>query len=312
MKKISFFILSLMTISMFSCDEDNSTDETLDIIDTTAPELVTELTATPLNTAVKLNWVIPTDDDFALTRIQFGENIIDVDETVNELLVEGLENNTEYTFSVSTIDDSENSSDAIEISATPDKYVTTIEGQDISSGSFKTIDATFPVTIEIDGSEYTRSFTAGTNQFFWEGTWRIENDTTYQFDYEYYSIISGQTNHVADLIDTKNMALTYDYSDSTFYIENIFEKIDGPDGFLQGNYKRYIKTVSSDDTSYNDTTYYYVEILEDGTITYEDSEETTETSWGNEDLINDNFLFISYNDKTYLVDRNRNTLYYKE
>lgn len=306
MKKVCI-ALSLMMFLILSCNKDDKDDD-----DKTPPQTVSALSATSMNGAVEISWVNPTDEDFLSTKIQYGDVVVEIDKLKNELLVEGLVNGTKYTFNISTLDNDGNISESVAIQSTPDKYVTKVEGAAISSGTFNSIKSTFPVSVVINNYDYKRTMEAGSTQYIWEGAWSIENDTITKFDNNYHTVDFRGDKHVANIIERTNIALLYEYADSTIYVENVFEKTSGDENLLPGTYSYYIKSVSNDVPSYSDDTYYYATITDDGIISYSDSDNNDESSsWNNTDLLNGRFIFVTYKSKTYLIIRDRTLRYLK-
>lgn len=305
MKKNILYI-TMMFFVIFSCSEEEN------IADLT-PQNVTNILIQPMNTRVKLTWTNPEDKNFLKTKITYNDKIIEIDNTKESVLIDQLENGLEYTFYVYTEGVNGISSETVEVKATPDEYVTRIESSPISSGSYERLNTTIPISVTINNDQYKRELTAGGDQYIWEGTMNFENDTTYKFDFKYYRIGSLGQVHIADIIQRKNAAFNFELADSTFYIENAFEKIKGKEDFLPGTYRSYIKDVSSDEPSYSDTTYFYIEINEDGNVNYTTSGGYSHSfSWTNEELVQDKYLFISANNRIYLVKRGWTILYYKK
>lgn len=302
---LGLFLLGIILVAT-SCSKDED-------LDTIPPEQVTGITAEALNSAVLLKWINPTDEDFSLTKITYGETTIEVSAENNEKRIENLINGTEYTFELYTVDKEGNISEPITVDATPDKYVTIIQGNDIENGTYDRLDASFPIEVVFNNTNCIQTMEAGGTKFIWAGTWSYENDTTYKFDCEYYTDDFRGITHVANLIKRKTPVFTYEYSDTTFFVEKAYLKIDGEDGLLQGTYKSYIKDISEDVTSYSDTTYFYANISQEGTIEYSDSDGNSDSGvWTNQDLLNGNFLFISYKEETYLIIREKSILYNKQ
>lgn len=303
----NYLVLTLVALILFatSCSKDKD-------LDTLPPKQVTEVSAKALNSAVLLQWINPSDKDFLLTQISYEESTIEVSANNNEKKIENLVNGKQYTFKLCTVDKAGNISEPIVINATPDKFVTTIQGNDIVNGTFDRIDTSFPVDIVFNNSNYVQTMKAGETKYIWKGTWSFENDTTYKFDCEYYSDDFRGVVHIANMIKRRTPVFTYKYSDSTFYVEKAYLKINGDEGLLQGSYKSYMKEISDDTPSYNDTTYYYANISKEGTIEYSDSDGNTDSSvWDNQELLNGNFIFVTYKKETYLVIKEKSILYNK-
>jgi hypothetical protein len=303
--KLRILAILIGTAVLFAaCQEDK--------IDTTPPGNVSGLAATPKNQSVLISWTNPVDDDFASTKIVFEGETIEIGKEDESRLFEGLENGIEYTFEVSTVDLTGNSSEPVILKSTPDKYVTKVEGRNIEPGTYESVGGSFPVTIVINADDYKRTLTAGGADYIWEGFWAKENDTSYLFHYEYYTDDYRGITHVANITERKNAAFCYDYSDTTFYTQMVYEKIEGNEDFISGEYRLYSRAVS-DDPAYSDTTCYYASFTEAGIVTYSDSDNNIEiASWKNEDLLDGKFIFVLLNSKTYLIDRSRWIRYMKK
>ena len=141
-KRTLLFISSLiLLVFSFSCKGETEYVEVEKIVekevekivevektDSTAPAAVTEIAATGGNNSVLLSWKNPEDADFYGTRISFtpaAENVIQpiiiegkAGET-SKALFNGLTNGTEYTFSLTALDKSQNAASAVTKAATP-------------------------------------------------------------------------------------------------------------------------------------------------------------------------------------------------
>lgn len=107
-------VLLLATMILQGCKKDDK--------DTTPPGLVTDLVAVPGVGKVSLSWTEPGDTDlknieigitpgsFLPASVPAGFNIVDIS---------GLTNGTEYTFSLKSVDMSNNKSDSVNIIAVP-------------------------------------------------------------------------------------------------------------------------------------------------------------------------------------------------
>lgn len=308
MKKLSATLLAVITVITFSCKQDN-----IEPIDETAPGQVSELTATPLNTAVKITWTEPTDEDFKSVKIKFAGDSVEVSKGTGEIEIKDLTNGTEYLFSIYTTDTNGNTSEPVEIKAIPDKYVIKIEGEDISSGTYELVNAISPTTIIINNNQYLKEMVTGSGYtFIWDGTWAYENDTSYVFDTEYKSKDPyGNVSHIANLTTRYNGAFNYTFNDSTFYIERAYMKTEGSNDFLAGKYKYTVKTLSDDVPSYNDTVYYNLTINEDGNMTYTGTYDDESDTWNNSDLLGGKYIFVTYKTVNYLIVRSRTERYKK-
>jgi hypothetical protein len=293
---------------MFSCKKDN-----VEPTDETAPGQISDISVTPLNTEVKMNWTNPSDQDFKSVILKVAGDSVEIDKTFTGITVGNLTNGTEYIFTIYTTDESGNSSEPVEVKATPDKYVTKLIADDISSGTYELLNTQNPTTITINNNQYLKEMATGSGYtFFWDGIWAIENDTTYLLDVEYKSTDPyGTQNHIANLEERHSGAFNYSLNDSTFYIEDVYMKTEGSDDFLQGDYKYYIKTVSDDAPSYNDTVYFYLNVNENGNMTYSSIYGSETDTWENIDLLNGKYIFINYNSITYLIVRGKTKRYYK-
>jgi len=88
--------------------------------DTTPPGNVIALHATPGDGIVVLGWISPTDPDFASVEISAsGMTTVAVPKGTTSWTISGLNNDTLYTFTVTSVDTSENRADGLIASATP-------------------------------------------------------------------------------------------------------------------------------------------------------------------------------------------------
>ena len=100
---------------------DNVKVATANSEDTFAPGNVTGLTAVPEDGAVTLNWTAPTDSDLAGYNLDFTPNgsSMMLDASATSTTIEGLDNGTEYTFTIVSFDDSGNQSSGVDVTGTP-------------------------------------------------------------------------------------------------------------------------------------------------------------------------------------------------
>ena len=98
-------------------------DTPTDPDDTTAPAIPTGLAATPGDTRVTVKWNAVPDKDLAHYTVYWslpGQTATEVNTTSTSYTVTGLKNNTEYFFSVQSVDKSDNKSKKSEVvAATP-------------------------------------------------------------------------------------------------------------------------------------------------------------------------------------------------
>lgn len=92
--------------------------------DVTAPGLVSNIVVEELNGAVKLSWENPIDNDYKLVEVQWNSILNDSGEkqsliNENSIIIGELENNTEYTFKLTSIDFAGNRSSLSEVTGSP-------------------------------------------------------------------------------------------------------------------------------------------------------------------------------------------------
>lgn len=120
---LTFFIALIATLAVAGCDLFQLPDPVVVGPDTTAPAEVSDLTASPDDTRVWLNWVDPEDSDFHHVEITCTDSSTKL--TVRKgwapAVFSGLLNNTprDYTFTVKTVDTAGNKSAGTTITATP-------------------------------------------------------------------------------------------------------------------------------------------------------------------------------------------------
>ena len=138
LKAILFLMVPVFTLSLFACKAETDTEyvEVEKIVevekkpDSTPPQKIIagENAATAGNACVLLSWKNPTDEDFYGTKITFvpaaecvtqplvilGEKSKD-----SSALIRGLNNGTEYTFSLFALDKTHNEAQKVELKAAP-------------------------------------------------------------------------------------------------------------------------------------------------------------------------------------------------
>lgn len=121
MKKYNILLALIASLSLFftACDKDDSGT------DSTPPSPVTGITVTPDYGALNFSWVAPQDEDLLYVDITFTDSK-GVDRSVKtssfaqETTIDGFNDTNEYTFSVTAVDESGNSSDVQQVVGTPD------------------------------------------------------------------------------------------------------------------------------------------------------------------------------------------------
>ncbi|MDR2444613.1 MAG: fibronectin type III domain-containing protein [Spirochaetaceae bacterium] len=123
--------------------------------DETAPDEADGLTATPGDRKVSLAWTDPTDDDFDHVEITWaaGTAPVSVPAGTEAKVITGLNNDIEYTFKVSTVDNIGNRSDGKTVKATPidnepPGEVTTLIGN--AGNEYVTLTWTNPEDVDFD------------------------------------------------------------------------------------------------------------------------------------------------------------------
>jgi len=121
---------SPIAVATVSMTEKTVTVEVEKEPDTIPPEkiILTENSVVAGNGKVLLSWQNPGDEDFYGTRVLFTPAAEDVTQPLvikgaksgnSSILINGLENETEYTFSLIALDKNQNESEAVTIKATP-------------------------------------------------------------------------------------------------------------------------------------------------------------------------------------------------
>lgn len=130
-KRIFVCVVCILCMAViFSCpdtavggsdDSSNSGNE-----DSTAPDEVTGLSVIIGNGSLRFDWIDPDTADFDHVKISFTPLVeaisqpISIDKDLMTCTIEGLQNGTEYTFTVKTADSSGNTSAGTGITGTPD------------------------------------------------------------------------------------------------------------------------------------------------------------------------------------------------
>jgi len=279
--------------------------------DTTPPLRVSDLIAEPVNQAVVLRWT-NTGENVKHFEITYGDQLLTLGTDKDFVRIDNLVNGQEYTFAMVVVGKNDVKSDPMTVIATPDKYVTQVEGKDFLSGTYRNTSYSLLTEVTITGNNYKKTLTAGNNKFIWEGTLNKQNDTTYRFVVEYSMISNMGTTHVANIVEDHNSVMCFSSlkGDSIYYVQTAYEKIEGDPKFLPGKYKRYIKSYSDDWLPGNDTTYYYIDIDANGNISRYDTFnlDVSNETWTNDDLLNGNYFFVTLNSRIYIIDKKNTQL----
>ncbi len=145
LKAILFLLVPVFTLALFACKTETDTEyvEVEKIVevekkpDSTPPQKIIagENAAKAGNACVLLSWKNPADEDFYGTKITFVPAVEGVTQPLvilgekskdSSALIRGLNNGTEYTFSLFALDKTHNEAQKVELKATP------VDSSDIS------------------------------------------------------------------------------------------------------------------------------------------------------------------------------------
>ena len=107
--------------------------------DTTPPAKVQNAAITAGDKSVVISWTNPSDNDFSNVQISFTPNEEGVIQPIviqgepnktSSTTINGLQNGTEYVFTIIALDNSKNKSEVITIKATPNDIIPTSEVSD--------------------------------------------------------------------------------------------------------------------------------------------------------------------------------------
>lgn len=315
MRKILNLVFLGLLLVVISCGK----DDPLDVIppspvsEVIPPTPVSEVSVKALNSSVVLTWTNPLSETFRKTKITYGDITIEVLKGINTAEIESLTNGVEYTFVISTIDVDGSNSSSVSIKSTPDQYVKLYKGTDIKDGTYDRLHSMYKFELIINKNNSTNTMYLNGSSYIWKGTWSYKNDTTYVFNGGHYlnSSFAG-LEHLSDVIKETTPLFCYETSDSTFLVRNAYVKIDGKDDFLPGSYKSYYNESWKDNPSSDSKTVRLVEISADGTIAYGNSDNKPTTgTWSNKNLLNGDFVFVTFRNHKYLVVRKYSILHNK-
>jgi hypothetical protein len=112
--KVSILLMLVLLVSACRKDRIN--------IDITPPPQVTDLIASPQDGSVILSWTEPSSSDLASIEVTYSpgsSTVYSQAAGLNGATISGLPNGTAYDFSVKTVDEPGNKSDAVIVTATP-------------------------------------------------------------------------------------------------------------------------------------------------------------------------------------------------
>ncbi|WP_435654275.1 hypothetical protein [Cellulophaga baltica] len=300
LSKKLFLVLTVCGL-FFSCSSDDGPAAD------TPPGAVVNLEGIAQNEAVWLQWTNPTDTDLDKITISYNGVSTDIAKTAEAFKVEALTNKEEYTFEITVTDLAGNVSASTSVSATPDKYVALYDGIDVESGFYSKTESNgiiFDTTI--DGANILKRvfLPASGNEYFWEGTLVKNNDATFTYELEYYGISNGVRDHVADLVQVTNAVFSFEYDDQMRFASNVnvYEKVEGDENFLEGTYSSFLNTTSEDNSSFDEMTSRTIEFTATNGVVLTVKGEETLSSWNNQDLLDEKYIFVKYNSKTYLIE----------
>ncbi len=132
LKAVLFTMASVFALALFSCKSETNTEyvEVEKKPDSTPPQkvIVGENAAKAGNGFVLLSWKNPADEDFYGTKITFtpaekgvAQPLVIIGEKSKDssVLISGLQNGTEYTFSLFALDKTQNEAQKVELKAEP-------------------------------------------------------------------------------------------------------------------------------------------------------------------------------------------------
>ena len=287
--------MSVFTL-LFSCSKSDST--LLDEV----PNKVSNLSAEAKNEKILLTWENPVDNDLDKIVISYNGITKDIVKTENSFLAEDLINDKEYAFNLYAIDIGGNKSPIVSINSIPKGFVSSYNGTEYSSGTYFIDKGSYTQQIIINGTDYKNSFTNSQGVKFIRDGKLIKNENgTFTYDYEYYGIRDGKKDHRAFIVDITNMVLSFEYNKRIRLASVVYEKIEGDAKFLTGKYKTFKNTSSVDQLNANENVEYLLEYKANGEVIETSYGNETKDTWTNQDILNENVIFVIYNSKTYLI-----------
>jgi hypothetical protein len=324
MKATKAIVLSLLGFPFFfsSCSDDDSNDSL-----SSTPAVVTNLSAETADESVILSWHLTNEKYYAKSVVAYGNQSVDVARGINSVTISGLKNDSTYIFSVYSVDVYGQTSDTIKIEATPLLKLAKLTGHGIVYGTYEGSKGVSYTFSESNNTTVVDSM-INVGFDFQSGLYYRKNPVGYDISLTMKALYNDDNSDSRAKYIAYNAAFTFTYDSVNYLGYSIFEKYEGDNNVLEGNYRSFnaardlsasadslkIQVFVSEvrdlkineDFTWTMKTYSakYTKDMYGGTVIYSyNVEKTTTGTWSVSDVRNKKYKRVEYGDKSFLISQ---------